>query len=72
VPYLLLLLLFLPLLLALQWRWNLLQILAVLVSATLAVLGGAWLALGRSLLLPVAAPLVFAWLFFFLARCAPT
>ena len=67
VPYLLVLLLFLPLLLALQRRWNLLQILAVLVSATLVLLGGAWFALGRSLLLPVAAPLVFAWLFFFLA-----
>jgi adenylate cyclase len=39
----------------------------VLVGAALALLGGAWFALGRSLLLPVAAPLVFAWLFFFLA-----
>ncbi len=66
-PYLLVLLLFLPLLLALQRRWNLLQILALLVGATLALLGCAYFALGRSLLLPVAAPLVFAWLFFFLA-----
>jgi adenylate cyclase len=43
------------------------QILALLVTATLALLGCAYFALGRSLLLPVAAPLVFAWLFFFLA-----
>jgi adenylate cyclase len=67
VPYLLVLLLFLPLLLALQRRWNLLQILAILVTATLTLLGCAYFALGRSVLLPVAAPLVFAWIFFFLA-----
>ncbi len=66
-PFLLVLLLFVPLFVALQRRWNLLQILALLIVATLALLGGAWLALGERLLLPVGAPLVFAWLFFFLA-----
>lgn len=59
--------LFVPLFLALKRRWNLLQILALLVAATIAVLGGAWFALGRSLLVPVATPLVFAWLFYFVA-----
>lgn len=65
--YLTVLLLFLPLLLALQRRWNLLQIAALLGVATAALIGGAYLALGQRWLVPVAAPLIFAWLFFFVA-----
>ena len=67
VPYALVLLLFAPLFVTLQRRWNLLPVLAMLVAATIAFLGAAHLALGRSELLPVGAPLVFGWLFFFLA-----
>jgi adenylate cyclase len=67
VPYLILLLLFLLLLAALRWRWNLLRTFALLIAATLALLAVAWVALASRLLLPVGAPLVFAWLFFFVA-----
>lgn len=63
----LVLLLFVPLFAALQRRWNLVQIIALLGVATGALLGASYLALGRNMLLPVGAPLVFAWLFFFLA-----
>ena len=59
--------LFAPLLIALQRRWNLLRILALLGTATLVLLGGAYIAVGRSVLVPVASPLVFAWLFFLLS-----
>jgi adenylate cyclase len=67
VPYALVLGLFAPLFVALRRRWNLLQILALLGVATVALLGAAYVALGRSVLVPVGAPLVFAWLFFFVA-----
>jgi adenylate cyclase len=67
VPYLLLGLLFALLLFALQRRWNLLRILALLATATLLLLGGAYFAVGKSVLVPVASPLVFAWLFFLLS-----
>jgi adenylate cyclase len=61
------LLLFAPLLLALKLRWGLVPIVGWLVVASAALVGGAYVALTRSLLLPVAVPLVYAWIFFFLA-----
>ncbi len=67
VPFLLVLLLFALLFVALQRRWNLIRTLALLVAATGVLVGAAYVALVESVLLPVAVPLVFAWLFFFLA-----
>jgi len=66
-PYLVVLLLFLLLLISLKLRWGLVPILGWLLAATALLIGGASAALAHNLLLPVAAPLVFAWLFFFLA-----
>ncbi|MEP7182496.1 MAG: adenylate/guanylate cyclase domain-containing protein [Betaproteobacteria bacterium] len=66
-PYLVVLLLFLPLLVSLKLRWGLVPIVGWLLGATALLIGGAYAALSRNLLLPMAAPLVFAWLFFFLA-----
>jgi adenylate cyclase len=66
-PYIVLLFLFLPLLFALKRRWGLVPIVAILGTATVALVGAAYAALAWSVLLPVAVPLVFVWLFFFLA-----
>ncbi len=66
-PYLVLLILFLPLLFALKRRWGLVPIVVILGAATVALVGAAYAAFTWSVLLPVAVPLVFAWLFFFLA-----
>jgi adenylate cyclase len=66
-PYAVLLLLFLPLFVALKRRSGLVPILGWLVAASVALVGGAYVALTRNLLLPVAVPLVYAWLFFFVA-----
>jgi len=58
---------FLMLLFALQRRWNLVQIFGLLLLGTLVLVGAAYVALSWSLLLPVGLPLLFAWLFYFLA-----
>ncbi len=59
---------FLLLLFGLARRWNLVQILGLLLLGTLVLIGAAYAALSWSLLLlPVGVPLVFAWLFYFLA-----
>ena len=67
VAYVVLICLFLLLLFALRRKWNLLQTLALLLIATLTLLAGAYAALASRMLLPVGAPLVFAWIFFFAA-----
>src|SRR4029077_20918882 len=58
---------FLLLLFGLARRWNLVQIFGLLVLGTVVLIGAAYAALSWSLLLPVGVPLVFAWLFYFLA-----
>jgi adenylate cyclase len=65
IPYLVLLVLLLPLLFAMRQRWNLLRILGLLAIATVALLASAYAALFSRVLLPIGVPLVFAWLFFF-------
>ena len=67
VSYALLVVSFLLLLFALQRRWNLVQIFGLLLVGTLVLIGAAYVALSWSLLLPVGVPLLFAWLFYFLA-----
>jgi adenylate cyclase len=58
---------FLMLLFALARRWNLVQIFGLLVLGTVVLVGAAYFALSQSLLLPVGVPLLFAWVFYFLA-----
>jgi adenylate cyclase len=58
---------FLLLLFGLARRWNLVQIFGLLLLGTIVLIGAAYAALSWSLLLPVGVPLVFAWLFYFLA-----
>lgn len=67
VPFLLTLLLVAALLAAFLARRNTLHIGAALLPLSAALLGAEYLALGRQLLLPVFAPLAFAWLFYFAA-----
>jgi adenylate cyclase len=67
LPYALVAISFLMLLFALARRWNLVQIFALLALGTVVLIGAAYFALSRSLLLPVGVPLFFAWVFFFLA-----
>jgi adenylate cyclase len=67
VPFLLTLLLVATLLAAFLARHNTLHIGAALLPLSAVLLGAEYLALGRLLLLPVFAPLVFAWLFYIAA-----
>jgi adenylate cyclase len=67
VSYALVVLSFLMLLFALERRWNLVQIFALLSLGTVGLVGAAFGALSYSLVLPVGVPLLFAWLFYFLA-----
>jgi adenylate cyclase len=67
VSYALVIVSFLLLLFALKRRWNLVQIFGLLVVGTLVLVVTAYAALESSLMLPVGVPLLFAWLFYFLA-----
>jgi len=67
VSYALVVLSFLMLLFALERRWNLVQIFGLLSLGTVGLIGAAFVALSWSIVLPVGVPLVFAWLFYFLA-----
>jgi len=58
---------FLLLLFALERRWNLVQIFGLLSLGTVGLIGAAFVALSWSIVLPVGVPLLFAWLFYFLA-----
>ena len=68
VRYVIVLLLFASLLFALQRRANLITIVIVLGVGSALIVGGAYAALAAGgILVPVATPLVFAWLFYLLA-----
>ena len=68
LPYLLVLVLFVPVLRSLRKRGQVLTVFVILAALSVALASGAWAALAlRSTIVLIATPLVFAWLFFFLA-----